>query len=120
VPSRFRKFSGSAAVGISYYAREDELDLGIEKTLTYHGAKKDGKVFDTVWGTAAQELGITDGITRTQFERLWNGQDVHTGEQLVSGGWRKLHDDTGEVIVEHVRTSGSPPANHRGVEGIGP
>ena len=69
--TRSSKLGGTSGGVISYLKDES-------RTLAEY---YDG--FTDVWGRAAHTLGIERGITREQFDRLFHGQDPHTGKQLA-------------------------------------
>lgn len=81
--TRSSKLSSSAGSVLAYLKDES-------RTLQEY---YDG--FNEVWGKGAQTLGIERGITREQFERLFNGQNPHTGDQLTRVRHKKVVGEDG-------------------------
>jgi hypothetical protein len=85
--TRSRKLTGSAGALLGYF---EELRMrGLE---AYYSPSRNGNgepddiVFDELWGTAAERLGI-DTLTREQFTDLVNGR--WDGKKLVGSGYRR-------------------------------
>src|SRR5664280_279561 len=98
VTTRSAKLGGSAAGIARYLNDEAELIAGY-----YSDAKRTNDqgvelIFERVWGKAAENLGITEGVTADQFADLLAGR--WNGEQLTQTGYRKVTDPkTGEITT---------------------
>jgi conjugative relaxase-like TrwC/TraI family protein len=92
--TRSRGLSGSAGNALAYY-KDEETTLGVDHVLAYHHAPDAGKVFTQAWGSLARELRITDGVTREQFQELWEG--TWQGDRKVIAGRSLADTETGEI-----------------------
>jgi conjugative relaxase-like TrwC/TraI family protein len=98
VTTRSAKLGGSAAGIARYLNDEAELIAGY-----YSDAKRTNDqgvelIFERVWGKAAENLGITEGVTADQFADLLAGR--WNGEQLTGTGYRKVTNaETGEITT---------------------
>lgn len=82
------KLSGGSKVVFNYLT-------DAEMTMRYY------RGFSTARGKAAEELGLTDGVSEEQFDHMFYGRHPHTGEQLAKSGFKRVvHEDGTEEMVQ--------------------